>query len=83
MRIKTISGRKASFPAIWKTITEAQRKMIHDRLVTELSVTDITLYRWRKGLSTPRQAHYRNGAACIVSEVTGRAFTPEELFPDK
>lgn len=81
MRINTISSRKASFPAIWKALPEAQRSEARRRLIAEVGITDITLYRWREGKTVPSLPVYRNGAARIMSEVSGRQLTAEELFP--
>lgn len=81
MRINTISSRKASFSAIWKALPEAQRSEARRRLIAEVGITDITLYRWREGKTAPRLPFYRSTAARIMSEVSGRQLTAEELFP--
>lgn len=81
MQTNKISSKKASFPAVWRGLSEAQQAEIRRRLVADLGVVDVTLYRWREGKSIPQLAFYRTGAARILSEVTGRSMTAEELFP--
>lgn len=81
MRNYTNSSRKASFPAIWKALPEAQRSEARRRLIAEVGITDITLYRWREGKTVPVLPYYRTSTARIVSEVTGRQLSAEDLFP--
>ena len=81
MQTNKISSKKASFPAVWRGLSEVQQTEVRRRLVTEIGVVDITLYRWREGKSVPQLAFYRTGAARILSEVTGQAMTAEDLFP--
>lgn len=81
MRKYTNSSRKASFPAVWAGLSEEQQAILRKRLIVEIGIADITLYRWREGKSVPALPYYRQGAARIVSETLGRAVSAEELFP--
>lgn len=81
MRKYTNSSRKASFPAVWAGLSEEQQAILRKRLIVEIGIADITLYRWREGKSVPALPYYRQGAARIVSETLGRTVSAEELFP--
>ena len=81
MRKYTNSSRKATFPAVWAGLSEELQDKLRKRLIIEIGIADVTLYRWREGKSIPVLAYFRQGAARIVSEVTGRSLSAEELFP--
>lgn len=81
MRKYTNSSRKATFPVVWAGLTEEQQANLRKRLIVEIGIADVTLYRWREGKSVPALPYYRQGAARIVSEIAGRSVTAEELFP--
>lgn len=81
MRKYTNSNRKASFPAVWAGLSEEDQKKLRERLIVEIGIADITLYRWREGKSVPALPYYRHAAARIVSEIVGHLVTAEELFP--
>ena len=81
MRKYTNSNRKASFQALWAGLSGGHKTEIRTRLVIEIGIADTTLYRWREGKSVPVLPYYRTSTARIVSEVTGRSFSAEELFP--
>ncbi len=81
MRNYTNSSRKAKFPAVWAGLSEEHKTEIRKRLVIEIGITDTTLYRWREGRTVPVLPYYRTSTARIVSEVTGRQLSAEDLFP--
>jgi len=81
MRKENQQNNPEAFPAVWDEMTVEQKQLVRTRLVVEIGINDITLYRWREGKSVPRLPFYRSTAARIVSEVTGRQMGATDLFP--
>ena len=81
MRKENQQNNPEAFPAVWDEMTAEQKQLVRTRLVVEIGINDITLYRWREGKSVPRLPFYRSTAARIVSEVTGRQMGATDLFP--
>ena len=57
-----------SFPAVWDGMTDEQKQNTRTRLIVEIGINEVTLYRWREGRSVPRLPFDRSTAARIVSE---------------
>ena len=70
-----------AFPVVWDRMTAEQKQLVRMRLVVEIGINEVTLYRWREGKSVPRLPFYRSTTAKIVSEVTGSQMTATDLFP--
>ncbi len=70
-----------AFPEVWDGMTDEQKQSTRRRLIAEIGINEVTLYRWREGRSVPRLPFYRSTAAQIVSEVTGRQLSATDLFP--
>ena len=81
MRKNNQLNRAEAFPVVWDGMTDEQKQRIRMRLIVEIGINEVTLYRWREGRSVPRLPFYRSTAARIVSEVTGRQMSAADLFP--
>lgn len=81
MRKENQQNNPEAFPAVWDGMTVEQRQLIRTRLIVEIGINEVTLYRWREGKSVPRLPFYRSTAARIVSEVAGRQMGATDLFP--
>lgn len=76
-------NRKTSFPAVWQGLSGAQRSELRIRIIAEVRVSDVTLYRWQRGMCIPDNYPTRAAVAGVVSKFTGRDLTAEDLFPDR
>ena len=81
MRKENQQNNHEAFPVVWDRMTAEQKELVRKRLVVEIGINDVTLYRWHEGKSAPRIPFYRSTTARIVSEVTGRQMSAIDLFP--
>lgn len=81
MRKENQQNKPEAFPVVWEKMTAEQKELVRTRLVVEIGINDVTLYRWREGKSVPRLPFYRSTTARIVSEVTGSQMSATDLFP--